>query len=794
MTWPTTVFCGKMLPFEWRAVRLLELLALLLFLGLTRARFCEGRSSEWRRSRSCSVLQLLNVQPYPDDGLFAGFDRGLELVPAAHLAADEINNRSDILAGFDLEIVDIDSEACGRGTITKGLVNFFRKLVSQDDPSRCVVGVIGFVCSSVTNVLAPIINNQNIAYLTLANSVSPAHRNTVKYPNLFHTLSSSSVHNTVLISLMQSFGWKRIGVVYDSLSIFFRSTANDFIQRVVNSTEAEISITFPITTSESIEGAFKIINSEAARVTYWLGNDGQNALCLCEAYRNRFLYPGHVFILRYHENIVDNILNANTACSKDELTSAMKGVLMMDYRLYVENDTVLFSRWNYSEFRRRYAEKLRGFSSDINTNLSTNMYASSFYDQVWSFALALNSSLPFVETHNLSFSDYTIGNTEAMTRIIRNELMSLSFQGASGWIKFNEDNEIPSSVNIFQVMNGTPTLVAIYDPIEQNISFIQSIEQSIPSDTFDTVHTLLPTWLIITIFTAQAILFGLITTNTLLLVVWRKEKLIKATSPVLSVLMMIGCYLLWVAPLLQVLSQYGMVAVTNMKLLTLICNAEVWSWIGMDLIFATLLVKMFRIYTIFRAKQMTLMSNYWLDKYLLLYILVMCIGKLIILAVLTVVIPIQPNISTQYVVALQKTPYYAERTYCSSKSPEVWLAVTLVYSGVLLFMVMLLAILTRHIRNSEYKDTKKVNVFIFIVVMTLAITILLWLVFSSLEIEIGGNITEWLTSFSVAMLCQVCIFVPKLLPLAIKKIFGGRARKLKPCSIHNGLFIHLHLL
>ena len=85
---------------------------------------------------NCTVLQVLNVQPYPDDGVFAGFDRGLDLVPAAHLAAEQINNLSDILAEFNLEIVDIDSEACGREIITKGLVNFYKELVSQD-PSRC---------------------------------------------------------------------------------------------------------------------------------------------------------------------------------------------------------------------------------------------------------------------------------------------------------------------------------------------------------------------------------------------------------------------------------------------------------------------------------------------------------------------------------------------------------------------------------------------------------------------------------------------------------------------------------
>ena len=753
-----------MRAFEWRAQACL-LTTISLCLGLS-------YSSEGHEYRNCTVLQLLNVQPYPDDGIFAGFDRGLDLIPAAHLAAQEINNRSDILAGYDLQVVDIDSEACGRGTITKGLVNFYRELVRQN-PTQCIVGVMGFVCSSVTNVLAPIIGHQNIGYVTLANSVSPAHRNIVEYPNLFHTISSSSVHNIVLISLMQNFGWKRIGVVYDSLSIFYRSTANDFIQRAKNTSEIELSVNVPITTSESISEAFHMINSEAARVTYWLGNDGQNALCLCEAYHREFLYPGHVFILRYHEKIVENILKANTVCSKDQLLHAMNGVLLLDYRLYVDNNTTLFSRLKYDEFRRRYAEKLEEFANDINTNLSINLYANSFYDQVWTFALALNNSIPSIQSDSLSLSDYSIGNTGAISSIIRRELMNLSFQGASGWIEFNKDNEIPSYVNIFQVINGTPTLVAIYDPVVQNVTFLRNIQQSIPEDTFDTIYTLLPTWLVGSIFTAQAILFFLITTNTLLLVLWRKEKEIKATSPVLSVLMMIGCYLLWGAPI--ILMVYRTVMIENTTVLTFLCNLKAWLLIGSDFIFATLLVRMLRIHHIFRVKQMTVMSNYWMDKYLFTFIVAICMGKLILLIVLTATDPNYPDVSVQYVVPTHMLPYYAATVHCSNSSPQVWLAVTLLYSGVLLFMVMLLAILTRHVKKGMYKDTKKVNVFIFSVVLTLAVTILLWFVFLESDIETGANIAEWLASFTVSTLCQLCIFTPKLLPIALKKMQLSRA-------------------
>ena len=118
-------------------------------------------------------------------------------------------------------------------------------------------------------------------------------------------------------------------------------------------------------------------------------------------------------------------------------------------------------------------------------------------------------------------------------------------------------------------------------------------------------------------------------------------------------------------------------------------------------------------------------------------------------------------------------PYYQTTTHCVTSA--VWSAATLLYSGVLLFMVVVLAIETRHIKNNSYKDTKKVNVFIFLVAIILPITIPLWIILEEINIEVETNIFEWLSYFSVPLLCQVCLFIPKTLPLTIK--FALR----KPC-------------
>ena len=738
-----------------------------LTLSLVLAECCLENSEH----RNCRVLQLLNVQPYPDDGIFAGFDRGLDLIPAAHLAAKEINNRSDILVGFDLQIFDVDSEACGRETITKGLINLYRELIRQD-PSQCIVGVVGFVCSTVANALVPIIGHQHVGYVALANSVSPAHRNMVEYPNLFHTISSSGVLNEALSSVMQRFNWKRIGVVYDSETTIYRTTATDFIQRAHTPSKTVLIFVQTIANSAvSIHNAFNVINAEAARITYWQGNDDQYALCLCEAYRRQFLYPGHVYILRYNPHIVENLLKANTDCHREEMSHAMEGILMLDYRLEVDDDTVLYSGWNYKEFRQRYASELEEYAAVTNSTLQVSIYGNSFYDQVWAFGLALNNSLQFICSENLSFSDYTInGSPGPISHIIKHELMKLSFQGASGLIDFSDDqgHTNPTYVNIFQIQKGKPKLIGVYDPYNRNITLTEEAPHTkdMPPDTFDTIYQLLPLWLGISLLTLQGILFGLITTNLYLILKWKNEKDIKATSPYLSLLMMIGCYSLCVAPMFQIPSRMFVLSTVTVRVL---CHLETWTLVGTDLILGVLFLKLLRVCHVFRTFGKT--SRLWSDHYLFMYTLIICVGKAVLLILWNSTDSIHLDVHKLYVSKPDQLPYYAATVMCHSSG--VWFAATALYSGVLCFLVVMLAVATRHIKKDSFKDTKKVNVFIFSVLIIILSNLSLRIFFDEVGNETGNDIAEWLLSFSIPLLCQVCLFIPKTLPLALKKINSG---------------------
>ena len=720
--------------------------------------------------RRCPVLYLLNVEPYPyHDSPVSVWDRGLDLIPAGHLAADQVNNRTDILPGFDLKLIDIDSEACGIDAISKGTANVYRELVNPEY-RECIVGVIGLFCSPVTNVISPIVNHPNIGGLVhIAASTSPIHRGCeTNTTNLFHIIGSSSIFNDATFAMMKAFEWQRISLIYNSIQLYRSTTADDFTNKIHLDPNRELIAHVPL--SDSRTKIFSAINGEEARISYWTVTYRQAAHLLCEAFKKHLLWPGYVYIL--HEPKVKKILQTKTSCSKKELMSALEGAFLLKYRLFVDDDMKLISGLSYSEFRRNYADELQIFANITGENLNECVYANSLYDQVWAFALALNNTLSSQRSPSMPSGGHMIRSIgQEISSSLKRELQKISFQGASGRkIHFGEKQESPSYVDIFQVQNSTEVLIGIYDPFSQNITFTERAPTDTPiSDKFETFRILLPTWLGVFLLVAQGILFCLITTNLVLVILWRKEREIKATSPILSTVIMIGCYFLFVRSFILIV--YKMFEIENTLLLQSLCMLKTWLSIGTDLIFATMLLRLLRIYRIFCTAPMSIMSNYWVDKYLLLYVIFLCLGKVVLLFLWSCLDPVHPVIKSKYVYQRDiELPHYETILHCSCNSVVIWIVVTKLYSGLLILMVVHLAIQTRHVKKSVYKDTKKVNIFIFFAVICLMITLPLWVIFLGKRIVVGAAIVEWLSLYTIPMLCQACLFVPKTLPVIIRKL------------------------
>ncbi len=97
------------------------------------------------------------------------------------------------------------------------------------------------------------------------------------------------------------------------------------------------------------------------------------------------------------------------------------------------------------------------------------IYANTLHDQVWAFALAFNESMGSVKTDINDTFEHIFDTLPATRKILAEKLQHISFQGATSWIQFGNEKEVPAIINIFQVLNGTFNLVAEYNSRNNNV-------------------------------------------------------------------------------------------------------------------------------------------------------------------------------------------------------------------------------------------------------------------------------------------------------------------------------------
>ncbi len=720
------------------------------------------------------TLHLLNILPFPSGRPDGGWDRAYELIPAAQIAQEQINNASDLLSGYKLEVVTVQSESCGLSVVNDGLLNTFQKIADPRN-SLNVVGLSGLFCSTVTHVLAPIFGIPSLTYLQVAASTTPDHRDSERYPWLVHLISTSAGYNDAVLAMMREFNWRRIGIVYNSMGALFRGLARDLAKKeVFVNGHFTLSSSIPMTSS-SVEKdlIYPLLISEGTRVVIVTGSIEECVAIMCSAYKMRANYPGYVYIF-YTRILSEFIRYANTTeCSVEQILQAMEGVFILSFNIGTGYNGTMVSGVTYQEYLKLYQSLISKTEDDINTTLNTNnTFANVMYDEVWTFALALNASLKELEKV-VNLGAVTLKESEKVAGIIRSKIPSLSFQGASGYIKFDENRDESTEIEISQVINGSEIVIAIYD---KNLTLLRDLGD-LPGDGFNKVHRVIPLWLTLC-FTVLTLFCFVFTAVIFIIILWyRKRPEVKASSPVLLVIIFIGCFATYLATELRTLLR-GWV-ISHPQIFTLVCNLEIWLGIlGMYLIFSTLLVRLFRIRYIF-FKDYGERTKYLEDRYLIGMVFLLSGVGVAILSLWVATDTIVKYTTIQYM-ADANPPHFEILSVCTSKNLEAWLGITFGYAGIMVAIVVFIAVQTRKIRISNFKDTKKLNIYFFVTAG--AISVLLPLFFVSekaIKSDILSHICCGLVFITVGFNCQIFIFIP-LVVVMVRNMRKEQIAKAKP--------------
>ena len=691
----------------------------------------ESGENETRVDQELTTLHLLTLLPHGD-----GAD---SLLPAAELAVDKINAKDDLLPGYRLELIAADTEMCNETLITESYISFV-KYVASDGPFN-VVGVAGMTCATVTQAISPLAGRPDVDLLQIsAGELPPTFTNNQAYPRLYRVISSSAVQNDALLALMDTFKWRNISIISDSTLIDHTGTANDFIKKVNQNSSLHLN-SQKVVTPRSVSD---IDYTSAMKIIYVSTTAEEAWELLCTAYHQGRRWPTYVWILR---NLRVEDFRAFTC--ENVSVNVLENVFFTTFKLDA----------NYSvneQFCGKTHEKCR---QDYQNLLENNTIANALHDSVWAYALALNKSLDKLTSQDLE--TYGLGKSN-VTTIIENNLQTVNFIGALGRISFTDEREAETTVEILQVRSGEAVEVGNYDPHSRKFTLKSSPEPS-PNDTFKKVRRKLHEAAPIVTLTAAGIL---LVSNTVLLLLyiyqWNKPT-IKATSPKVGFLILIGCYTLIGGAMVLGLREY----IDNFGAM---CQAEFWlQALGFQLIYGTLFIRLLRVYRIF-GHTFKLPGKLWFDGPLFFVVLLMVFGIALLHLLWSTVDPLQTlDVEVDF-----NPPYnvVGEVLLCDTKDPStffVWYDLHLGYIWITVLLVVIFSLLTRKVKIENLKDTTQVNMFAYISVFTLALCFLFAVAFARIH-EVTGDLIflhisftfEVLTYIFTPLFCQLILFAPKL--------------------------------
>ena len=689
--------------------------------------------------------------------------RGEELISAAQLAVDRINMRDDILRNYKLELVPANTETCSQSLVTEALGNFVRHVTGDLN----IVGVVGLVCSTVTQVVSPLAGRPGIGLLQIsAGAISPVFTSEEEYPHLYRMVPSSAVYNDAVLELMNTFQWKRISMIQDTILVQHKTTADNFMAKIEERNEStlvflgEVSPTFPTS-------PVKNLLPKAAKIIYASVTATEARELLCESYQRGLVWLEFVWL--FHDLSFEDLLESTENCSNDTMLRAVEGVFLLQYRLQPNPNTTLVSGQTYIEYLTELHNRTGGVQADIPSQPDDSQqplhagpgmctkccqHANALHDSIWAFALALN---------NLTSTEFESCGSELdksnITKLVERNLRTVNFSGALGDIAFSSEREVVTMVDILHVREGKVIYVGHYNPFTGNVTVLNQSSERIPKDDFEVHLVGLPLGLPVVTLVLAAVLFVFTTVVLVLFVYYWNKPSIKATSPSLSILMLIGCYMLYIGCLCAGVSE--LISLNYLSSLTL---AQLWFCVvGLQMLYSTLFMRLLRIYRLFFFV-FKKPGKLWSNTAMFLFTLILTSIAILLMTLWSILDPISFDYLPPLFNPTSNPPQYTVDIFFTNRALVVWISIALYgINGITVLAVAILAILTRKVHLDCFKDTKKVNIFVFSTVLCLTLWFPYLYVFTFVApVVVAGYIVNVLSYFVIPFLCKVFLFVPKI--------------------------------
>ena len=699
------------------------------------------------------TLYLLSLLSYPDPSgdpsLRPSLTDGGDIIPGAKLAVQEINNRTDILTNYKLELIVADD---GCNISWKSIISLINNLYYE---GKHIVGIIGPQCSDSAKAVATLTGKSEIALINVHLGSAPELGNRSVYPYSFGIFSPTSIVIDALVDLFERNNWTRAAVLYNQDMLVDYNSFRLFENKIKG--KAELSFVSPANQDYLPLVALK---STFVRVIVAFLRGETLGRALCVAYRMGMTYPNYQWLLlgsspTFPEPFVYN--TTKYSCNESES----------------DKETLLFHSTSYHEYdATRYTQLDMGYANKTCANNTVYCYA--IFDAVWAYALALNNSIDALGMIGLNLSNYTLGQ-EKSTQLIQQQMYLLNFSGVAGdTIRFH-NGYISSAIT--NILNGNNDIVANYTN-SNGIRIDPTAVHVFISSSFDETHILVSPPLAGVIIVVDVIgvllVLGIHVMNT----VYRNHKAIKASSSRLNHFAYIGCYLILLATLLYTINETFPISMQSKSIL---CNAFPWSLIiGLTLVFGAVTAKTWRLHNIFKSAQ-NLRSGYnaVMSDTVLAVVIVILVGIVAgFCTAWTVHDPYVRNVTRNFLPSGDSLSVIIEE-FCSCKYPVRWIASIIVFETVFIVVPLFyLAITTLSIAKKKKEfQTRSILVLVYLLILTTVVGgAIYWI---AVIVKAGVNTSYGILAFLLtfmAYLCVVLFFTPPVLAVINDLLHPHRQR------------------
>ena len=660
--------------------------------------------------RSLYSVNFLLLAPFPDTVHKPAFDRGHAIIPAVQLAAEQINRRNDILPHFSIVVHERDS---GCDKVSKTAISIVRVIRELLGTKNGPVGVVGPACSEESVFVNKLFNRfLNVSIPVFYIGTSPhLSENAKQTPNAFGMIGSAtlSIHALVKIAEKERWNWENIAVFYDGSRKFFQQIYDTFIQHFNNSQQ----FGYIRQISESWIPLRAILDRDIRIVVVFSGKKPARQLaCLAGQSTVNFIFPIRQFI--FIERSLDNFLGDENAepsfielhedkkyyCDKETVMRGLNGSILLNQALdSVDPDVMTVSNYTIKQVKEQYKERLIQYSIAQNSTFSESIYAYPYYDAMWALAYGWH-----VAFYISGLNTFNVANDAILNNV--------SFQGVSSWIEFKTsgDQHVSNPVRISQIDRSNAITMFLFN--KSNLTYPPDV---FISDKFVAVNVLLHPFLIAIGFMSAFFLLMFTAVVHVMNVIYRNHPSVKASSQKLNHFIFIGCYL-YVVTMISFTIPRIVPEATGL----ILCNMDAFCGVlGYCFIISTVLAKSWRTYRIFSHPfKCTRFLN---NSSLALFILACVSVNSLLFIPLFVLNPYKKNVNFTLDNS-QWPPVRKQTTACDHNEESFeYISIPLLFQLLLTAATVFLATLNKSIKYSNFRNTKQIFVFVYLLAVTWAV-------------------------------------------------------------------------